>query len=208
MEAGRTGGSEGGGGHHQPVRRPVRRPRVGRSDRPGRLLRLLDADLPGHRLRREGDRVGRFEPTNGGPSLTVVERVERRFLGRNEIAQFKVTVPTEGTQPAHLRVVHKGRLRREGIAVEVREGRPQEASLAETIESDPGFAQAALPLDFTRFDLIREGKQWKVTVELMGASHVSMALPPIRSYVRLYPEQREALLGTLEALVPLLRKAQ
>lgn len=205
MEAGGTGGPEGGGGHHRLVSRSARRPRVGRSDRPGRLLRLLEADLPGHRLHREGDRVGRFQPTNGGPALTVVERVERRFLGRNEVAQFRVTVPVESTEPAHLTVAHKGRLRREGVTVEVKEGGRREVALAGKVESDPGFVEAALPLDFTRFDLIRSTEKWTVTVELMGASHVSIALPPIRNYVRLFPEQREALLATLEALVRLLK---
>jgi hypothetical protein len=37
-------------------------------------------------------------------------------------------------------------------------------------------------------------------VELMGASHVAIALPPMRSYVRLYDDQREALLSTLAEL--------
>jgi hypothetical protein len=183
----------------------ARRPRVGRSDRPGRLLRLLEADLPGHLLHREGDRVGIFQPRNGGLALTVVERVERRFLGRNEIAQFRVTVPVESARPALLGVAHKGRLRREGLAVEVKEGGQEEALLAGKIESDPGFLKAAMPLDFTKFDLIRSTEGWTVAVELMGASHVSIALPPIRSYVRLFPEQREALLETLGALMRLLK---
>jgi hypothetical protein len=34
----------------------------------------------------------------------------------------------------------------------------------------------------------------------MGASYVTIAFPPMRSYVRLYPDQREALVATFGEL--------
>lgn len=138
--------------------------------------------------------------------IQVRERVERRFLGRNQIAGFRIAVPAAASAgPARLRVLHRGRLRRQGVEVEVLRGGEEERSLARAVESDLAFAAAALPLDFTRFLLERSGGEWTAAVELMGATYVSLALPPMRNYVRLYPDQREALLAVFDALARLLR---
>lgn len=72
--------------------------------------------------------------------------------------------------------------------------------LAGRIEKDEGFVAAILPLDFTRFALQSDGIEWKTNVELMGASLVAIAFPPIRSYVRLYPDQLQALTATFAEL--------
>ena len=45
-----------------------------------------------------------------------------------------------------------------------------------------------------------DGETLTATVELMGASYVSIAFPPMRSYIRLYPDQREALVATFGEL--------
>jgi hypothetical protein len=61
-----------------------------------------------------------------------------------------------------------------------------------------------MTLDFTRFELVRADGQWSSTIDLMGASYVSLALPPMRSYLRLHADQRQALVETLTALNSLL----
>lgn len=165
----------------------------------GRLIGLIAADLPGHRLTRE-DGTAIFVPDGDGPVLEVSVRVDKRFLGRTEVARFRMRVPAAGLGPARLTVRHRGRLRREGVDVVVAVGTTEAVALAEALSSDPEFAAAALALDFTRFDIDLDGENCIVTIELIGGSLVSIAFPPIRSYVRLHEDQREALMASLGAL--------
>jgi hypothetical protein len=177
------------------------RPRLPRSYQAGRLLRLLAGDLPEHWVDQAGASRARFVPVNGGPVIDVKERVDRRFLGHNEIAQFEVRAPAGDTSPARLQILHTGRFKRGGVMVTVTEGDEPVRSLAAQIEQDGAFVNAVTPLDFTRFDVRRGKGEWVATVELMGASFVSLALPPMRSYVRLHSDQRMALVDSLTSLV-------
>jgi hypothetical protein len=183
------------------------RRRLPRSYKEGRLLRLLAGDLPGHWVEQASPGRARFVPVNGGPVFDVTERVDRRFLGHNEIAQFEVMVPCATTGTGRIQVRHTGRLKREGMRVTVIEGDETVQALAGAIEADAPFVAAALPLDFTRFDIRRIGEGWVATVELMGASYVTVALPPMRSYVRLHSDQREALVDSFAALSAVIRRA-
>jgi hypothetical protein len=160
--------------------------------------------MPGHRLEQEGPGHGRFVPLDGGPVIAVTERVERRFLGHTEIAQFRVVSPATDPGSAQITIRHTGKLRRQGVAVEVASGDQSTRDLAEGIGNDDAFTSSVMTLDFTRFELIRADRQWSSTIELMGASYVSLALPPMRSYVRLHADQRQALVETLTALNSLL----
>lgn len=166
----------------------------------GRLIGLVDFDLPDHRLVLDSDCAATFVPVQGGPSLKVRPRVERRFLGRTEIAQFQTATPVHRWGPAHLRVHHTGGLRRQGPEVRAEKGSEEATRLAGDLSSDADFAMAALSLDFTRFDIDLDGERCVATVELMGATLVSIAFPPIRSYVRLHRDQKDALVGSLTAL--------
>ena len=181
------------------------KPRFPRSYKEGRLLRLLAGDLPGHWVEQASARQARFVPVNGGPVIEVTERVDRRFLGHNEIAQFKVRASTSGADSASLRIRHTGRMRRDGVKV-IAEGSESVRALATAIEGDSPFVTAVLPLDFTRFEVRPESGQWVAMVELMGASFVSLALPPMRSYIRLHPDQRAALVDSFAALLNVIRQ--
>jgi hypothetical protein len=139
-----------------------------------------------------------------GPRFIVDRRVERRFLGRTEIAQFRTVTPVAFTERCHLRVRHTGGRRRTGIEAVAREGGTAARHLAERITADHALAQATLPLDFTRFDIRHDGSGWETTIELMGATVVAIAFPPMRSYVRLYPDQSGALTSTLSELTRIL----
>lgn len=161
---------------------------------------LLAADLPDHRMVPGREGTVRFVPEDGGPVLEVSQRVERRFLGRTLIARFHTTFPAPRWGSGRLRVEHTGRLKRDGMSVGVVEGPEKMEALARRLTSDPAFSTAVLALDFTRFDLSLDGVQCAAEVELMGASLVAIAFPPIRSYVHLHPDQREALIGSLTAL--------
>ena len=174
--------------------------RLPRSYRSGRLLGLLAHDFPGHRLERLGPGRGRFVPDGEGPVIEVRERVDRRFLGHTEIAQFLLIVDVAPGPPAQLEVRHTGRLKRQGVELAVLAGDEQVRGLAGRISDDGAFTGPGLALDFTRFDLDRSASQWTVTVELMGASFVSLALPPMRSYIRLHDDQRDALVAVLATL--------
>ena len=167
----------------------------------GRLVRLVAADFPDHRLVRGPEGAITFVPEKGiGPVLTMGGRVRKRFLGRTEIAQFQTVTDVRRWGHARLRVHHTGRLKRQGIDVRVEEGSEEATKLASTLSSDAEFGDSASLLDFTRFDIDLDGERCVATVEVMGASFVSIAFPPIRSYVRLHDDQREALVGCLSAL--------
>ena len=171
-----------------------------RADRAGlgRLLSLVAADLPGHRVEVAEPGGARFVPVGGGPVVVVGTRVEKRLLGRTEIAVFRSHFSDPSGVPAELEVRHTGHRTRTGIEIRKRGGYGD--YLASILADDQGLADAALPLDFKRFDLISDGETLTATVELMGASYVSIAFPPMRSYIRLYPDQREALVATFGEL--------
>lgn len=177
-----------------------RRPRFPRSYRQGRLLALVAGDLRGYRLDRIDAGTAFFHPVDGGPVLEVTERVEKRFLGHFETARFEVRAPARGWGEARLQARHTGRIKREGVTFDLIAGNSAAADLGRALESDAAFTAAVLPLDFTRFDVELSAGHCVATVELMGASFVSLALPPMRSYVRLHPDQRQALVASLSAL--------
>lgn len=161
------------------------------------LIELVDADLPGHRLTNRRQGTAAFVPKSGGPILEVSERVERRFLGRTRIARFEATFPAKGRRDTRLQVRHTGRIRTTGVAVV---GGEDDFLLGNALESDHPFVAAVTALDFTLYQIEVREAICRASVELMGASLVSIAFPPIRSYVRLHPDQRDALIAGFEAL--------
>lgn len=140
--------------------------------------------------------------------VEVAARIEKRFLGRTEIAVFETTFPVSWDSAFDLFLTHGGRLRRSGLAVIVEHGGSRAQRLADDLAIDDRLGQAAAPLDFTWFEIKGSDAGSRASLELMGASHVAMALPPTRSYIRLYPDQRDALFSTLTELGRVLRTVE
>lgn len=161
------------------------------------LIELVEADLPGHRLTNRLHGTATFVPESGGPMLKVSERVERRFLGRTWFARFEVNFPGQLWSDGRFKVRHTGRFRRSGIALV---GGEDDFLLGNALESDHRFVAAVTALDFTLYEIEVRGASCSARVELMGASLVSIAFPPVRSYIRLHPDQRDALISSFEAL--------
>jgi hypothetical protein len=130
----------------------------------------------------------------------LASRVEKRFLGRTEIAVFRAGIDTSLPEEAIVALRHTGGLKRTGVTAVLLEGGDRGAGVATALATDPGLAQALMPLDFTRFEVFCGPAGCRAEVELMGASLVAMALPPIRSYVHLYPDQRDAMISGFEAV--------
>jgi Protein of unknown function (DUF3156) len=147
-----------------------------------------------------------FFDDSGRHVFDVAERAERRFLGSNEIARFVSSVPDHEHRAMRLEVRHTGRMRRSGVEVLARDGGDVADEMARHLMADEDFTSAVFPLDFTEFEVAAAEGKWTAIIELMGASYISIALPPIRNYVRLYPDQRDALLATFamwqEAMLP------
>ncbi|HXV72022.1 MAG TPA: DUF3156 family protein [Acidimicrobiia bacterium] len=172
---------------------------MARSVRPGppssRLVGLIEGDFSGYERDSGEDRRVRFVPTGDGPVFDVVSRVERRFLGRTEIAVFRADLPVSFPDEGRIEMRHTGRLKRQGVtAVPLTGGESVERVVA-ALATDPGVARALQPLDFTHFEISLGPSGCRAEVELMGASHVAIALPPIRSYVHLHGDQREAMIS-------------
>lgn len=140
----------------------------------------------------------RFVPVGEGPALEVVSRIEKRFLGRTEIAVFRTDIDLSLPEESIVALRHTGGLKRTGVTAVLVEGGGSGQRVAAALASDRRLAEALMPLDFTRFDVICGPAGCRAEVELMGASLVAIALPPIRSYVHLYPDQREAMTGGLD----------
>ena len=134
------------------------------------------------------------------PVILLEERVERRFLGRTEIARFITRSVTPFPSPARLVVRHTGNRKRTGVEVRNLDGGETAAAVARLLEGRAEFVEAVLPLDFKRFEISHDGEAWVTSIELMGATYVKIDFPAMRSYVRLYPDQREALLATLSVV--------
>lgn len=189
MDAGPTRAVDAGGGD----RRIAGKPGSETGPPSSRLTGLVGGDLPGHQRVDDGEGSVRFAPGDGGPILELRSRLERRFLGRTEIAVFETGYETSFPQPFAVELRHAGKFRRSGVTVTRRDDTAVSERVAEAFDADPELSEVALPLDFTHFE-VRGGKEGcRARVELVGASHVAVALPPMRSYVRLYPDQREAL---------------
>ena len=142
----------------------------------------------------------RFVPVGEGPVFELASRVERRFLGRTEIAVFRADIDLSSPEESTVALRHTGGLKRTGVTAVLVEGDESGQRVAAALASDRRLAEALMPLDFTRFEVICGPAGCRAEVELMGASHVAIALPPIRSYVHLYPDQREAMTRGLEAV--------
>lgn len=175
--------------------------KVPRSYRAGDLLSLLSSDLPGHNLERDAVAQGRFVPKSRGlPGFEARERVITHFLGHVTVTVFTHRPP--GTDPGRGRASLRtsGTIRRTGLDPKVIDGNGDAESIATFLCDDPAFRESALDLDFKRFELIGDRDGWTAEIELVGASQVVTAIPPIRRYIRLYPDQRDALLGVFRSM--------
>jgi hypothetical protein len=142
----------------------------------------------------------RFVPIGDGPVVELASRIEKRFLGRTEIAVFRAGICRSLPEESVVALRHTGGLKRTGVTAVLVEGGESGGRLASALATDPSLAEALMPLDFTRFEVFCGPAGCCAEVELMGASHVAIALPPIRSYIHLYPDQREAMTRGLEAV--------
>lgn len=170
-----------------------------------RLASLIEGDLAGYQ--RDVDEHGRvrFVPVGEGPEFDVASCVERRFLGRTEIAVFGVDLDVAFGGEGTIEVKHTGRLKRTGVKALVVKGGESVQHLASALASDGEVAEALQPLDFTRFEILLGPDRCRVELQLMGASHVAIALPPIRSYVHLHPDQRQAMIAGIEEVDRVIR---
>lgn len=139
--------------------------------------------------------------------MLVGSRIEKRFLGRTEVAVFEVDLGSSLSDGSRIELSHTGGLKRSGVTATVLEGGDAAIRIAENLASDRRLSDALLPLDFTRFEIQGDLSGCRARVELMGASHVAIALPPIRSYIHLYPDQLEAMMTGFEELRRVLASA-
>jgi hypothetical protein len=158
-----------------------------------RLIGLIEGDLSGYRREAGDEGWVRFVPAGGGPVFELASRIEKRFLGRTEIAVFRADFDVSLPEESIIALRHTGGLKRTGVTAVLVEGGESGQRIAAALATDRMLAEAVMPLDFTRFDVVCGPAGCWAEVELMGASHVAIALPPIRSYVHLYPDQREAM---------------
>ncbi|GLZ85593.1 hypothetical protein Pres01_16440 [Metapseudomonas resinovorans] len=176
--------------------------------RPGATLLKVMQDLQCLRAEALEGAVMRFSSDDGGLVFEVREVVQAQFLMHLVLTEFVLQVPSTGAGQVRIELSHCGAVRRQGIACKVRVGDSQALSgLLARLRGDPALLAALMPLDFKRLLIEREGRQWTVRLEHIGASEVVNRMPGFRRYIRLVPEQRQCLLQALHAFKDVLGKS-
>lgn len=193
---------------------------------PAELIAHVAADLTGCEVARGAPGTAVVTPRDGTPPFRLAVRSERRRLLHLQTLLVHVdgprvaelgadgpggAGPSDGTATtARLVFHHTGQVRRTGLTAAVRpvgrrrrwsgEAPPAVAGMRDRLLADAELECVSLPLDFTHFEVAVVDGAWRATLELMGASHVRTTLPPSSRYVRLHPDQRDALLATVAVL--------
>ncbi|WP_044870542.1 DUF3156 family protein [Pseudomonas sp. LFM046] len=170
--------------------------------RPGATLVHVQRDLQGLPGEPLDGAAMRFRSADGTLDFEVREVVQAQFLMHLVLTEFVLRVPSAGIGPVRIELNHRGAIRRQGIACKVRAG--DAGALANRLQDDPRLLAALMPLDFKRLRIEREGSQWVVRLEHMGASEVVNRMPAFRRYIRLTAEQRQHLLQVFRGLRELL----
>lgn len=174
--------------------------------RPGALIAKLRQDLARLEYEAVGDARARFRCADPQLDFLAEERVHAQFLMHVVTTNFSCHLPYEGGAPARIRVRHRGAWTRQGLECVIAQG-ADDICVQETarrLSSDTTLSAAALPLDFTDFDLERQPTRWVANLVHYGASEVVYRFPATRQYVRLVPEQLQAILQTFARLPNLL----
>lgn len=167
---------------------------------PGATLAKVMRDLQCLRAEVLEGAAARFSSSDGELVFDVREVVQAQFLMHLVLTEFVLQVPSTGAGQVRIELSHRGTVRRQGIACKVRVGDTQAlGGMLSCLESDPAMRAALMPLDFKRLLIEREGRQWTVRLEHMGASEVVNRMPGFRRYIRLVPEQQQWLLRALRA---------
>jgi hypothetical protein len=183
---------------------------------PADLIAHVAADLTGCEVARGAPGTAVVTPRDGTPPFRLTVRSERRRLLHLQtllvhVDGLGVAGPSDGTTTtARLVFHHTGQVRRTGLTAVVRpvgrrrrwsgEVPPAVGAMWDRLLADGELERASLPLDFTHLEVAVVDGAWQATLELMGASHVRTTLPPSSRYVRLHPDQRDALLATVAVL--------
>ena len=176
--------------------------------RPGALLAKLRQDLARLEYEPVDDARARFRCTDLGLDFLAEERVHAQFLMHVVTTSFSYQLPCEGGEPARIRLRHRGAWTRQGLECLVADG-AEDVSIQEAarrLASDARLLAAMRPLDFTDFELERQATGWVAKLVHYGASEVVYRFPSTRQYVRLVPEQLQALLQTFARLSDVLRQ--
>jgi hypothetical protein len=169
---------------------------------PGALIAKLRQDLGSLEYEAVDDARACFRCPDLRLDFLVEERVHAQFLMHVVTTTFMHYVPYDGGSPAHIRIRHRGAWTRQGLECVITQGVEDAAvrEIARQLSTDAGLAAALLPLDFTDFDLERQPTRWVASLVHYGASEVVYRFPATRRYVRLVPEQLQAILQAFSRL--------
>jgi hypothetical protein len=174
--------------------------------RPGALLARLRQDFARLEYEALDDARARFHCPDLRLDFLAEERVHAQFLMHVVTTNFLHYLPCDAGSPARIRVRHRGAWTRQGLECVITRG-SEDVSVHEAVRrlsTDTALETAMLPLDFTDFELERQPTRWVVTLVHYGASEVVYRFPATRHYVRLVPEQLQAILQTFARLSNLL----
>ena len=163
------------------------------------MERLLSPALEELGLPHEFTGAGAATVRCGEHRFEVVQRIERHFLMRIEVAEFRIPLRLRGG-PGRIRLRHRARRGAGRFTATARPSTPELAGLAARLTADDGLDRTFGRLD-ARTAVLEIGPQASTAViRNVGLSRVVMALPPTRRYVAAGPDQIRILRATIARL--------
>ena len=163
------------------------------------MEKLLAPALEELGLPHEFTSTGAATVQDGDQRFQVVQRVERHFLMRIEVAEFRIPLRLRGG-PGHIRLRHRGRRGASRFSAVARPRAVELAGLAARLVDDTGLSRCFGQLDAKRAVLEIGPQASTAVIRNVGLSRVVMAFPPTRKYIAAGPQQIDCLRATIRHL--------
>ena len=163
------------------------------------MERLLASALKELGLPHEFTGAGAATVRDGDHQFQVVQQVERHFLMRIEVAEFRVPLRLRAG-PGRIGLRHRGRRGPTRISAVAKPDTIDLVDLAARLVDDAELNRLFGQLDAKKAVLEIGPQASTAAIRNVGLSRVVMAFPPTRKYIAAGPEQIHALRATLRYL--------
>ena len=135
----------------------------------------------------------------GDCRFQVVQRIERHFLMRIEVAEFRIPLRLRGG-PGRIRLRHRARPGPRRLTAAAKPATAELVGLAARLADDAELNRTLGRLDAKRAVLEIGPQASTAVIRNVGLSRVVMALPPTRKYVAAGADQIQILRATISRL--------
>lgn len=161
--------------------------------------RLLSPALEELGLPHEYTGAGAASVRCGDCRFQVIQRIERHFLMRIEVAEFRIPLRLRGG-PGRIRLRHRARQGPRRFTAAAKPATAELTGLAARLAADDELNRTFGRLDAKRAVLEIGPQASTAVIRNVGLSRVVMALPPTRKYIAAGDEQIRILRATISRL--------